>query len=243
MLTQSKLNELIGKKASVAYRSVLLAHHDLRKCTVFKYDSPPTLQQRVEITAFEKAIIEQALLIREETKIPFWEAIFSSCVKSGQCSESLLEATFFHNGQGSPASYDRHDLESGIFEKITDGNTCNLGLGSEVLDVHDESHHFSFLDFHCEVTDDNKRIVYSVCRMLMPQGFLLLDSGDSYHATSLYLMSNEQRIHLLGKAIRVAPIIDSLYIAHQLQQSSSSLRISMGGKAKKFPIVIDAWCP
>jgi len=243
MLRQSELDELIGRTAAVAYRAILLAHQDLKSCTVFEYDSPPLLQQRITITEFEKAIIEQALSIREITKIPFWEAVFSACLKSGQCTDALLAATFFHNGQGYPISYDRRELDSDALDKATKEYTRNIGLGSEVFIAHNESRHLNFLDFHCEVTDDNLRIVHQVCRGLMPQGFVIFDSGDSYHASSLNLMSAEERIHVLGKALLVSPIVDSLYIAHQLQQGSSSIRISNGGKAKKFPIVIDAWCP
>ena len=243
VINKSNLEQLIGQTAAIAYRSLLLSHHDLKRCTLFKYKTPPPLQQRVSITTFEKAIIEQALSIREQTKIPFWEAIFSACIKNGKCSDALLEATFYHSGQGDPVQYDRDDIESGGLDKATDRDTRNVSLCSKVFDSASKPHHLGFLDFHCDVADANKHIVHSVCRILLPQGFLILDSGDSYHATSLYLMSNEQRIFTLGKAIRVSPIIDSLYIAHQLNQSSSSIRISKGGKAKKHPIVVDAWCP
>jgi hypothetical protein len=243
MLRQSELDELVGKTAAVAYRAVLLAHGKLKRCTVFTYAFPPPLQQRIEITDVENAIIEQALSLREATKIPFWEAVFATCIKTGQCTDALLEATFFHAGQGQAVNYDRRDLESDVLYKITKRSTSNVSLCSKVFDVREQSRYLNFLDFHCEVTNDNTRIVRGVCQKLMPQGFLILDSGDSYHASSLSLMSAEQRVHVLGKAILASPIIDSFYIAHQLQQDSSSLRISKGGKAKKFPIVIDAWCP
>ncbi len=243
MLRQSEIDELIGKPASLAYRTLILAHQNIERCTIFRYTSPPLLQERIEIKEFEKTIIEQALSIRKATKVPFWEAIFSACMKSGECTAALLKATFFHQGQGQSIDYYRRDLESDILVKVTEGNTLNVSLCSEVIDTHEESHHLNFLDFHCEVSKNNTRIVHSVCRELMPQGFLVLDSGDSYHASSLNLMSAEQRIHVLGKSILVSPIIDSIYIAHQLQQSSSSIRISEGGKATKLPTVIDGWSP
>lgn len=243
VLSQEQLDQLIGQQAPKAYRCLLLADQNISVCKVLKYETPPSLQKRVEIKEFEETIIQQALVIRENIKIPFWEAVFSACVISGKCSKALLEATFYRNKQGESYEFNRKDIESGILEDMTRDNASNLGLCSKVFGVDGRDYNFSFLDFHCDVIDSNKKIVHDVCRHLMPQGFVVLDSGDSYHASSIYLMSNEERIYTLGKAIRVSPIIDSIYIAHQLQQDFSSIRISLGGKAKKIPIVVDAWCP
>lgn len=243
IVDQSRLNRLLGKTAPVAYRAVLLAHGDVQICTVFRYVSPPSLQERIAITDFENDIIKRALSIREGAKIPFWEAVFSACIQEGRCSSGLLKATFFHNGQGAPVEYQRSDLESGILESLTEGNSLNVSLGSKVFDGRNECRHLNLLDFHCDISESNTRLVYQVCRELMPHGFLILDSGDSYHAASIDLVSPEQRVRMLGKALLVSPIVDVPYIAHQLQQDSSSIRISRGGKAKKIPVVIDAWCP
>jgi hypothetical protein len=52
----------------------------------------------------------------------------------------------------------------------------------------------------------------------------------------------DERIAMLGKALLVNPIVDVFYVGHQLQQDSSSIRISKGGRARQFPKVIAAWC-
>ena len=187
-LKQSELDDLIGKTAVDAYTAVLLSHQALKKFTIFRYASPPLLQERVEVNEFEKSVIDEALSIRATNKIPFWEAVFSACIKSGRCTDALLTATFFHMGQGDATDYKRRDLESGILNKITDENTLNVGLCSEIQDKHEKYHHLNFMDFHCDVTESNAKIVSAVCREIMPDGFLVFDSGDSYHASSLALL-------------------------------------------------------
>lgn len=242
-LTQSDLNALLGQPAAVAYRVLLLAQPILQQWSVFRYSSPPTLQQRVPITAAEQAVIDQALEIRELTKIPFWHAVFGACLLRGYCTNSLLQGAFFHNGQGTRTDYDRAALAADMLDTVTGGEQANIGLGSKIIDSDGVAWHLNLLDFHCDIGAANTRIVHSICRELMPQGFLILDSGDSYHAAGIQPVSPEQRIQMLGKALLASPVVDVPYVAHQLQQDSSSIRISKGGKAKKYPIVVDAWCP
>jgi hypothetical protein len=242
MLTPDRLQALVGKTAAVAYRTLLLAQPDIRTFTVFRYVSPPRLQERITVTAPEQEVIERARLVREQTKFPFWEALFAACLQRGECSDALLRAAFFHHGPGVATEHYRADLESGLLESITDENAVNIGLGSRVTDGRGTVLHLNLLDFHCDISDANTRIASRVCRELMPQGFLLLDSGDSYHAASIGVANPDERIATLGKALLVNPIVDAFYIGHQLQQDSSSIRISKGGRAKQFPKVIDAWC-
>jgi hypothetical protein len=238
-----QFGELIGQSAAVAYRAILLRYPDVRECTVFHYQSPPLLQQRIVMTPFEEAIVRDALQIRANTKIPFWEAIFSACVLKAECSEALLSATFYHHGQGIAEGYSRDAIERNILERVAEDDAVNVALGSKVICEGDRELHLGLLDFHCDISASNTEIVYRVCRYLLPRGFMVLDSGDSYHAAGLNLMSAEERVRLLGRALMASPIVDVPYIGHQLQQDSSSIRISRGGKAKQVPTVLRVGLP
>jgi hypothetical protein len=236
----NELRSLIGQSAACAYKTILLSH-PIERVEIFNYQSPPKLQQRVELTEEEHALIGEALKLRASSRIPFWDALFSVSLNSGVFTDSLLSAAFFHNGQGSMTVHDREAVESGILERITVGNQQNVALGSKVVLLANREAHVGLLDFHCDISDTNTKIVHKICRELMPDGFLILDSGDSYHACASSLQSPNERIAMLGKALLVSPIVDAQYVAHQLQQGSSSIRMSRGGKAKKFPTVVDAW--
>src|ERR1700730_10937093 len=98
--TRETLSQLVGTPAPAVYRSLMLAHEEIARCTLCRYSSPPSLQQRIKITEYESELIDLALSLRESAMIPFWEAVFAACLKKGMCPTPLLDAALFHNGQG-----------------------------------------------------------------------------------------------------------------------------------------------
>ena len=233
-----KLFDLVGTDAPTAYRDLILAHADVVAITVCLYKTPLLLQQRISATPFEQEIIDTALGIRSEVKIPFWEAIFAACLRAGKCSDSLLDAALFHNGFGDLTTIATKRLELNGLKDIVASGQNNIGLASRVELADVPAHHLAMMDFHCSVTVKNIEMVTSICRRLMPNGFLLLDSGDSYHACGIVLLTAEERLEFLSKSLFFAPIVDSAYIAHQLMQPMSSIRISTGGSRTKCPEVL-----
>ena len=236
-------HNLIGKPAAFAYTALLLSHSRVQQIHVFKYRSPPPLQQRIAMTATEQGIIEHALELRRAVCLPFWNAVFAACLIRQQHTPALLSAAFFHSGPGSETPYQRRDLENGLLDQVSGDAARNVGLSSEVRDASGQSSHLGLLDFHCDISSRSEAIVNDICREVMPGGYLILDSGDSYHACTLELLTPEQRVRMLGKTVLATPVVDSSYIAHQLQQDASSIRISKGGKTNKKPVVIQAWRP
>lgn len=229
---------LVGIRAPSLYRRILLSDPGTQSASICKYTAPPPLQQRIEMTRYEADILEVALAIRQSNNLPFWEALFSACLHDGECRDSLLDAALLHNGPGEAVECTRRDIEAGCLEKIANAEARNVGLSSAVIGGNGETRHLLFLDFHCAISEQNTCLVRRVCHRLIPGGFVILDSGDSYHATSVKLLTNEERIACLGKALLFAPIVDTTYIAHQLQQSASTIRISAGGKCQVFPTVV-----
>ncbi len=233
-----RLFDLVGTNAPTAYRDLIMAHADVVAITVCRYKTPPLLQQRINATPFEQEIISIALDIRSEVKIPFWEAIFAACLRAGKCSHSLLDAALFHNGLGDLTTITVKSLKLDGLKDIVASGQSNIGLASRVELTNVDAHHLAMMDFHCSITMENTEIVASICRRLMPEGFLLLDSGDSYHACGIVLLTEEERLEFLSKSLFFAPIVDSSYIAHQLMQTMSSIRISKGGSRAKCPEVL-----
>lgn len=233
----------VGMPAARAYTRLLLAHPWVRRVAVFRYESPPSLQRRIPLTPAEQTLIDQALALRESTQLPFWNALFTASVMGQMHTPQLVAAAFFHNGPGEAVAYDRDAVEAGILEGVVQEGLPNVGLSSEVRDAEGLAWHLQMLDFHCGISPHNETLAALVCSHLMPDGYLLIDSGDSYHACGFELVTPEMRVHMLGKALLAAPIVDSHYIAHQLQQDASSIRISKGGKASRGPFVVRASLP
>jgi len=234
---------LVGLAAADAYAKILLSPASVQRVSVYKYSSPPLLQQRISITPNEQSLIDEALVLRKDTKLPFWNALFAACLQMQAHSPELIKAAFFHNGPGEPVAYDRVAIETGILESLVQSGQRNLGLSSLVQDDRDRIWHLPLLDFHCDISPCNEDLAALICSHLMPDGYVLIDSGDSYHACGVTLLSSDERVHMLGRALLAAPIVDGHYIAHQLQQKASSIRISKGGKASHAPVVVRAWAP
>jgi len=233
-----KLFDLVGTKAPTAYRDLILAHSAVEAIAVCRYKTPPTLQQRISVTPLEQEIIDAALGIRLEARIPFWVAIFAACLRAGKCSDSLFDAALFHNGFGDLTAVPVNSLKLDGLKDIVAKGQNNIGLVSRVELTDGDAHHLAMMDFHCGIAAENTEMVASVCRRLMPNGFILLDSGDSYHACGIVLLTAEERLEFLSKSLLFAPIVDSSYIAHQLMQPMSSIRISTGGSRAKCPEVL-----
>jgi hypothetical protein len=233
-----KLRDLVGASAPVAYRELMIRYAGLATVKVCHYATPPMLQERIEITELEQQIIDQAMTIRSDAQIPFWEALFAACLRSGQHPDSLLDAAGFHNGPGKLITVSADAIKEGRLSEMASEGQRNVGITSALTFTNSEVHHLPLMDFHCDLSQTNTEIVASVCRRIMPQGFLLLDSGDSYHACGVALMSATERIEFLGRSLFFAPIVDSAYVAHQLLQPMSSIRISTGGSRHKCPEVL-----
>lgn len=231
---------LVGLAAADAYTKIILSHGNVQRVSVYEYSSPPSLQQRINVTPGEQFLIDQALVLRKDTKLPFWNALFAAYLQSQTHSPELIGAAFFHNGPGEPVAYDRVAIETRTLEALARSGQRNLGLSSLVHDEIGHVWHLPLLDFHCDISPHNEDLAALICSHVMPDGFILIDSGDSYHACGTALLSPEGRIQMLGRALLAAPVVDGHYIAHQLQQEASSIRISKGGKASRSPVVVRA---
>ena len=233
-------DKFLGKQATEACAELIRAHQSISKVRICHYEAPPSLQKRIKMSRIEEDLVNVALKIRKEVGMPFWEALFAACLKEGRFTNPLLDAALFHQGTGRKRRKHRADVLAGklteIAHKRSEGRA--VGLLSEVELKSGELRHFVFLDFHCEVSGENTKLVSAVSSRLLPGGFLLLDSGDSYHAWGIQLVSSSERVKLLGRSLFFMPIVDGIYIAHQLNQDASSIRISVGGQGNCAPQVI-----
>lgn len=238
--TSIRAEELIGKKATEACEELIRAHQWISKVRICHYNAPPSLQQRIEMGRIEEELVNAALKIRKDVGTPFWEALFTACLKQHRFTDPLLDAALLHQGTGSQSEISREDLLEGKLAEMVHqtGYGEAVGLVSEVELKSGKHQHFIFLDFHCEVSEDNTELVSAVSNRLLPGGYLLLDSGDSYHAWGIQLVSSSERVKLLGRSLFFMPIVDGIYIAHQLNQEVSSIRISVGGQRRCAPQVI-----
>lgn len=230
----------VGRHAHEVYRALILGTDGATHFHLCRYRSPPSLQDRLEGNGRAQEVVQQAMERRKDGVTPFWQAIFSVCLANGWCSRELVRAALFHAGPGEVTSHSVAVLEDREISAMLGEDEANVALASHVLLKDGTCVHLAMLDFRCDVSEGNTHLVQNICRELYQHGFVLIDSGDSYHACGVTTLSAEQRVAFLGRALLLAPIIDAAYLGHQLQQEFSTIRVSVGGALKRMPTVIAA---
>lgn len=180
----------------------------------------------------ENDIFKMALLMRDQLKMPFWSSLMISNLDNKNWSKKCVLAANRHNKNDgyivlSPEQYRSHipDLEQGGY-----------GINSSMTLFDGRVLHLPMIDFHIRKSKINEDIVCVVCESLMPEGGYILDSGNSYHFVGKNLISEDQLLNLLAKAILFTPIVDEIWVAHQIIERSCTLRI--GYKNGVLPTLI-----
>src|ERR1051325_9250639 len=87
---------------------------------VFNYSQPRLLQERLDLSTDEEALVQKAKTLRASTSLPFWEALLLSCfTETVDYSRLLREATFHQTNQGSSQRITREEILRGRLKEIT----------------------------------------------------------------------------------------------------------------------------
>jgi len=207
---------------------------EIEAVSLMTYAMPPLLQARLDGSSAAWLIANGALKLRDELSLPFWDAAMIRCFEVGKGAEDLLEAALFHQ----PAQRTRSLVNRGDFIRSAFGGIGASGLGvafcSELL-INGESRFMPLIDFHCPESGKNDLLVQSVCALLLQSEVAVFRSGKSYHAYALRAVSQEELEERLVRALFFAPIIDRLYIIHQLIERCCALRISATASKPTIP--------
>lgn len=236
--SRSKIDVSVGEEAHDAYRKIILAQSDVEKLEIFRYSSPPLLQARVSLDEKEKYILDVALRKRKEELAPFWHSIFSSFLEAGWCSPGIVQAALLHSGPGAVTEITTNQLVSKKLSEFYGPEERNIGLSSRLTIKNSTAMHLAMLDFRCELGPASERVIKTICDGLYGGGFILVESGHSYHACGFEILTNHERIDFLAKALLFSPVIDTAYLSHQIRQQFSTIRISRGGSSGRLPKVV-----
>ena len=108
---------------------------------------------------------------------------------------------------------------------VIDLSRDNYVFNSQVLLTDGTIAHFPLMDFNICVSEDGLTKVNKILTLLgVKQGYLM-DSGSSYHFIGSEPMPVDEYHAFLYKSLLFAPITDGRWIAHQLINGNSNLRI------------------
>ena len=234
--------DLVGLAAPQSLTILLSSFHEVREIRVARCSPLPPLQTRLSLTGSERIIFERALELRRRTGLSFWDAALLqlSAIPDGI---RLLDYAMVHV---SPRSEETilswSEVSTGALERLcaefSAETDANLMLLSEVVCRDGSLRHLPMVDFHAFKSPENQQIVRAVTERLFPEGAILMDSGESYHAYGTQIISQEEFRRFLGTALLFTPIVDRAYVAHQLIEGRCALRLTAGGGKSQVPAVV-----
>jgi hypothetical protein len=181
------------------------------------------LQDRINFGAIENIQYKEAMAIRSKYKLPFWDSIMLTYFGREIVSNKILESALDHN-KAMDEFWIKNLYQLNDFSH-EDFPSRNVALNSKVKLINGQIKHLPLLDFHIPIGLTNVKIVIKVLKHLGFTSGYILESGESYHFIGDYLIGDEELLNLLSRSLLFSPIIDRAWIAHQLLEKSSSLRI------------------
>lgn len=202
---------------------ILYKNPEIKFLTFHKFPKQELLQNRIIFGDIECKQFDEALKIREQYHLPFWDSIMLTYFNKTDTSTSILQAAMVHHSKID--KIETMDIQM-IKNLIVSNPTENYALNSSIVLKNDVRYHLPLLDFHIPSNLNNLIQVKKVLFLLdLHQGYIL-DSGESYHYIGINLLNEDALINFLSKALLFSPIIDRAWISHQLLERSCSLRVS-----------------
>jgi len=202
---------------------------------IHSYPDVPQLQDRLSFNDLENYHYDNALKLRQNDNIPFWDALMLSFYNKKQFSVQILENVLNNHASRTLELIPRKEVLKNRLVALTD-TTVNYAINSKIISNEGKIRHLILLDFHIPESSQNQKVVEEVLKILKVKNGYLINSGKSYHFFGQDLIAPASLTKFLGRCLFFTPIIDKTWIAHQLMERSCSIRFTK--KNGYFPTVI-----
>lgn len=208
--------------------AVLRANPTIANITLFTPHLAPLLLQRAELTSEELDVVQQALSLKAATSLPFWDAVMTMSMRAAAPTIGIFRAATYHNPiadnlQILPASGLASSQLRAIEATLTPDKI--LAVASKVECKDGAIRHIPQIDFHCPDTPATRDIVVNLLEVVGHRGYLLA-SGKSFHFYGVDLLAEDEFSNFMGRILLFSPIVDRAWIAHQLIEGQTALRLS-----------------
>jgi len=203
---------------------IAIKNHAISEITLKEFPQRSILQDRLVLEIEEQITIDNALLVRSDHKFPFWESLLSTYIDGSSYSSRLLAEVIYHNKFVKKIGIKKSEFEN-IALILSENQHRRLALSSKVKTVGNRHMHIPMLDFHIPMNRTFPKILLEIIDLLGQKKGFFLESGESYHYYGTELMTYQELLNFLGKALRFSPIIDRAWISHQIEEKSCALRV------------------
>lgn len=225
MTLLSKLH--VGADAYQVVAELVGTNSAIQEISVFPQLLAPLLSERAKLTQSEQQTVNSAMKLKDQSGLPFWDAVMVSATSSPESVDSLFDAATFHNPQTKHQDISTENLTAEQLRRLSNENEAGaiLAISSQVKCADGRFRHIPQIDFHCRASAENQKVAISLLRNLSQRGYLLA-SGKSYHFYGIDLLNDDELGTFFGRVLLFSPIVDRAWIAHQLIEGRSALRLS-----------------
>lgn len=206
--------------------------------TLIQYSDPLSLQERYP--ELSNDLVTSTLKMRSQSGLPFWDCLLAN-INQGDIDtlRVLCEAVYHNDTPVRELAVDVLDLNETLLAKLRRQSPHDTIAVSSKIDINqDEVAHIPLLDFHIPCTPQNLDIVCEAMSAIIGAEVIILESGKSYHAYAVALLSELEWRQFLYRAVLLNPIVDTRYIAHQLTEGRCALRIVPTARKTYAPKVV-----
>ncbi|MFB9441838.1 hypothetical protein Dvina_45305 [Dactylosporangium vinaceum] len=177
-------------------------------------------------------MVDEALKLRREYRVPFWEAVLLIARRDSIEVDAVLEAANHHQPMEAFKNIDL--VANSVTPETLDGLITSLEsnqvltFSSQITLIDGSTIHIPMLDFRIRPNPENLNLATMIVDHAGLSGHIF-DSGNSYHFYGTSTVDGAAGLaNFLGKFSLFAPFVDQRWIAHQLIEGACALRISRG---------------
>jgi len=239
-----EIQNLVGKPAPEVYTGLIGSLPEVEEVAVAQYAVPPPIQERACLTIEEQHLVERAVEERKTTRLSFLEILLEMSAEAQHAVDGILDAVGYHQKHSKSRTWLSREevLKGGLIRVCANApTTAPLAFLSRVKTGSSSFRHIPLLDLHVEKSKQSLSIVISIAQRLLGEAYAVLETTRSYHVVGLQLLTDKKAMLFLSKAVLFSPITDHAYIAHQLLEGESALRITGRANTDDIPTLVTAF--
>jgi hypothetical protein len=231
----------LGKPAPEFYTGVVELLPAVQEISIAKYTPPPPIQRRATLSDQEILLINSAIKVRASSSFSFLQILMEMCTEATHPVEGILDSINYHQKSPLVRSWvSRESVLNGTLIKLCASATPDepLAFFSRVKVESNEFYCLPLLDMRIPKSLRSLNIIASIANRLLGTRFAILETDKSYHLVGIALLKDIEINNFLARALLYSPITDHAYIAHQLLEKESSLRLTGRFEDARSPAVV-----
>ena len=219
------------------------SHAEIEQVHLARFESVVPLRERARFSPSDLVILGRARRSSRRSSTPFPESLLGSVIQEEKVPDSLLNAVLFHRSVG-PAKFGvkAEELTTTMLHEMAKGlgPGAMLTMCSEVRLKGDEVKHVPMLDFSCPRSARNLSVVSKISDLLNIGPSFVVETENSYHCYGSQLLTWAEYCKVLSRATLLSPVVDRIWVAHQIVDSCAALRITSHASQGGFLKVVAA---